>query len=283
VGRVVLRPALAGLILFSAVAAAGAQTAADLPPRLAERFSKGVAALEAGRLDEAEAAFRRVLTEGGARAFVHHNLGIVQQRRGRHADAVRAFQAAIRLDPKFGPARLLAGSSLLALGRVSEALPELRRAVALMPREVAARRQLADALERTGDFPGLADEYRRIVELSPGNEEYVYRLGKAYLKLAQWSIERMQTIDPRTARLKQSLGLAYVDQGRPDLAIAAFEEAARLDGKLPEVHLALARIHLDQGRWQDAAREVDRELALVPESAAARELKKRIDAARPKP
>jgi protein O-GlcNAc transferase len=278
-----IRPALAGLVFLLAVTTASAQTAGSLPPELAETFSRGVAALEADRLDAAEAAFRDVLARGGTRAFVYHNLGIVQQRRGRHSAALAAFETAIKIDPKFGPARLLAGSSLLALGRTGEALVHLRTAVSLMPREVAAHRQLADALERTGDAIGLVDEYRRIVELAPGNEEYVYRLGKAYLKLAQWSIERMRALDPKTARLPQSLALAYLDQGRPDLAAAAFAEAAALDDTLPEIHLALARIHLDQGRWQDAAREIERELALAPESAAARELKARIDAARPRP
>ena len=70
-----------------------------------------------GNLDAAEAAFRDVLKAGGERAFVHHNLGIILQQRGRNADALAEFRAASRLDPSFGPARLLAGTSLLTLGR----------------------------------------------------------------------------------------------------------------------------------------------------------------------
>jgi hypothetical protein len=47
----------------------------------------------------------------------------------------------------------------------------------------------------------------------------------------------------------------------------------------PGIHLGLARIHADSGRWDDAAREVQRELALVPDSAAALDLKARVGAA----
>ena len=49
------------------------------------------------------------------------------------------------------------------------------------------------------------------------------------------------------------------------------------------LHLALARIHADRGRLDEALAEVDRELALVPGSAAARDLKARIEAARASP
>ena len=258
-----------------------APTAAqDLTPALADRFAHGVAALKAGQLDDAEAAFRDVLRAGATRAFVHHNLGLVLRERGRHADALHEFRTATKLDPSFGPSRLLAGTTLLALDRPREAVADLERAVQLMPRELLAHLQLADAYERTQNIPQLVDTSRLIVQLAPGEAEYVYRLGRAYLKFSQWSHERIQTIDPQSARLRQALGREYLQQQRPDLALAAFTEAVRLNPALPEIHLALARLHAAKGRWDDAAHEVERELAIVPESREARELKARIDAAR---
>ena len=61
-------------------------------------------------------------------------------------------------------------------------------------------------------------------------------------------------------------------QGRPDQALAAFAKAAEADPSLPEIHLAMAQIHMEQGRPGDARREAERELALVPESAGAKAL-----------
>ena len=254
--------------------------AQDLSPELADRFSRGVAALKAGELDAAETAFREVLRQGGRRAFVHHNLAIVLQRRGQHADALREFRSAIGLDAAFGPARLLAGVSLLALERHDEAVAELEEAVRLMPGEAVAHVQLAEAYERIGDIGGLVDQYRRLVELQPANGEYRYRLGQAYLRLAQHSFERIREIQPHSARLQQALAGEYLRQGRVELAIQAFQDAARLGPKLPEIHAALARIHLDQGRLDDAAREVELELAVAPESLEARELEAAIEARR---
>ncbi len=214
------RPILPGLVLgcLLAIAAGARAQGADLPPALASRFAAGVAALQGGSLDEAEAAFRAVLRDGGDRAFVHHNLGIVLQRRGQHAAAVAEFHRASALDPAFGPARLLAGSSLIALGRPADALIDLEQAVRLMPREIAAHLQLADACERTGRIARLTEAYRAVVALAPDDPEYAYRLGKAYLRLSQQAYERIQAIDPQAARLSQALGGEYLAQGQPQRA-----------------------------------------------------------------
>jgi tetratricopeptide (TPR) repeat protein len=277
VRRPVLPALLAGWLLASG--GAGAQGPA-LPPALASRFAAGVAALQGGSLEEAEAAFRAVLRDGGDRSFVHHNLGIVLQRRGRHTAAVAAFHRASALDPAFGPARLLAGSSLIALGRPADALVDLERAVTLMPGEIAAHLQLADACERAGRIARLTEAYRAVVALAPGDPEYAYRLGKAYLRLSQHAYERIRAIDPRAARLSQALGREYLAQGQPQRARVAFEEAAARDPRLAEVHLALAHLAADDGRWDDAAREVALELAVQPASREALALRARVEAAR---
>jgi len=272
------RPVLLSLVLLLASIGLRAQS---LTPALTARFSEGVQALKAGQLDLAEAAFRDVLTRGGDRAFVHHNLGIVHQQRNRHVEALAEFRAAARLDPAFGPARLLAGSSLLALGRAEEAVAELERAVRLLPGEKAAHLQLADACERVSNVPCLVRESRVLAASAPSDPEYTYRLGKAYLRLAQWSYSRIHAIDPRSARLNEALGREYLEQGQADLAILEYQQAAERAPALPGIHLALATIHAAARRWDDAAREVQLELTVAPGSAAALELKARVDAARP--
>ncbi len=125
-------------------------------------------------------------------------------------------------------------------------------------------------------------QYRALCELAPQEPEYTYRLGTAYLKLAEWSYQEILRINPRAARVYQSWGENFRARGQLDLAIRAFEHAAQKDPKLPGIHLALAEIHLEQGRTADARKEIEEELALVPESIAALSLKDRIVAAESK-
>jgi Flp pilus assembly protein TadD len=250
----------------------------ELPAVLQPSFEEGVQALKAGRLDEAEAAFVRVLQRGGKTAYVHNNLGLVYQQRGRHREAVAQFREAVRLDPSYAAPRVVLGASLLALDRVGEATSQLERAVKLVPREPLARLQLARAYERAANWTGAGEQYRALQDLAPRDPEYAYLRGRAYLRLSEWCLRELKKIDPGSARLQQALGHNYRVQGRSDLAVRAFERAARADPTLPEIHLALAQIYLEQQRWADARREIERELAIVPESAGARALEARLRA-----
>ncbi len=260
------------------LAPAWALLAQELPAELQAPFEEGVQALKAGKLDEAEAAFLRVLEQGGRLAYVHNNLGLVYQQRGQHRQAVTAFREAVRLDPGYGAPRVGLGASLLALDEVGEARAQLETAVKLLPREPLARLQLAQACERAGNWTGAVEQYRALRELAPREPEYAYQLGKAYLGLSEWCWRELRKLDPGSARLQQALGHNYRVQGRMNLAVGAFERAAQADPTLAEVHLALAQIYLEQKRWAEARQEIERELALVPESAGALALKQRLDA-----
>ena len=80
----------------------------------------------------------------------------------------------------------------------------------------------------------------------PATPSCLYRSGKAYLRLAQWSYERIRAIDPKSARLSQALGREIPQQGRVDEAIRAVQEAARPRPALPGIHLALAQLLASQ-------------------------------------
>ena len=253
--------------------------AQGLPPELAASFEAGVQALDAGRLEEAEAAFRAVLAGGGDVAQVHNNLGIVHQRRGRHERAIASFRAAVERDPTHAAPQILLGASLLALGRVAEATTRLEAAVALAPGEPLARRQLARAYEQGRDWGGAVDQYRALRDLAPGEPEYLYGLGRAYLRLSERCLRELRDLDPDSARSQQALGHNYRVLGRPNLALQAFERAARADPALPEIHLAMAQILMGQKRWAEARRQIELELAVVPESVGARAFERHLRAA----
>jgi Tfp pilus assembly protein PilF len=272
-------------ILAAARGATAAQAARPAPARPAARpapavpagelgdtFAAGIAWLKAGKLDEAEAAFRRVIDGGAGVAYVHNNLGVVYQQRGQHAKAAAEFREAIRLDGAYPAPRILLGASLLALGKTAEAQAELRRAVKVAPREPLARLELARANESAGDWAGAVEDYRALARIDPANPDFRYGLGTSYLRLSEQCLRELQQIAPESARVHQAQGYGFRVQGQPDRALAAFARAAEADPSLPEIHLAMAQIHLEQGRYADARREAERELEVVPESVGARAL-----------
>jgi len=241
-------------------------------------FQHGVAALKDGRLAEAEKDFRQVLERSPGAPYVHNNLAIVYQQQGRHREALAECREALRLDPSYAAPHAVMGGSLLALGRTTDAIAELEDAVRKLPKERLAREQLARAYERAGRPAAAVDQYREMRDADPGDAEAAYELGRAYLRLSEWAMKRLAETGGGSARLHQLLGHNYRVQGRPDLAVQEFERAAAADPKLPEVHLALAHIHLAARNLEAARREVARELEIVPESAGALALARAIGA-----
>jgi len=270
------------LVFISFVSCARAASSQDVAKPDAEAldgvFQQGVEALKAGRLEDAEASFRRVLRHGGAPAYVHNNMALVYQQQGRHREAVAECHEAIRLDAAYAAPRVVLGASYLALGRVAEAVTELERAVKLLPKERVAREELARAYARAGNLTAAIEQYRALRELVPNDPEYAYQLGRAYLRLSEWAMQRLRDVHPGSARLYQALGHNYRVQGRTELALRAFARAAQADPKLPEIHLALAQIHLEQKNWAETRKEIEQELALVPESAGALALERLLEA-----
>ncbi len=266
------------LFLYFCIAAC-ALAQESLPASFETKIAAGVDALKSGDLDSAEQVFSDALQQGIKHPLIYHNLGVIAQLRGKHAEAVTRFRQVLALQPNYGPSRLLLGSSLLALRKNAQAVQELKRAVALLPEEPQAHLQLARAYKVSDNWVAAVQEYQKLVQLAPQEPEYSYQLGTAWAKLSGWSYGQLTGINPHSARVHQALGQEYVIQEKYDLAIAAYRQAARSDPKLPEIHLAMALIWLELKKLDDALGEVQLELKLVPESKAALDAKARIEAA----
>jgi len=264
------------IILLAFATMASAQDASPVDGRLAA----GVEALKAGDLDTAERSFLQAQKSGVHTALLFHNLGVIAQQRGKHSQAIAQFRQAILLQPDYAPSYLLLGVSLMALGRNPEAILQLKHAVHLMPQEPLVHLQLAKAYEASDNWLSAVNELQKVVELAPQEPEFAYQLGQAWTKVSDWSYQRMARLNPDSARLHQALGQQYAIQGKYDLAIAAYRQAALADPKLPEIHLALAVLLLESKKFDEALNEAGLELKLVPESKAALETKAKIEAAR---
>jgi tetratricopeptide (TPR) repeat protein len=261
-----------GLLLSANLSLALAQ---DAP---AKQLARATALLKAGELDAAEKELLRLLPQPAQAPFVHHHLGIVYQQRKDHPRAIAQFRRALRGQPNFGPTRLLLGVSLLASGNAAAAVPELEAAVKLLPQEPQARLHLAKGYEAQDNWLGVVEQWRALRALQPQEAEYAYQLGRAYTKLSGWSYQRIARLNPNSARLHQSSGQNYLLQEKYDLALEAYQKEAA--PTLPEIHLALALIYLEQKNIAAAQREIELELKLVPESQKARAAQQKIAAAK---
>ena len=257
-----------------------AQALESFPPGIEQKINQGVQALKSGDLDSAESIFSDALHHGVKHAILYHNLGVIATLRGKHSEAVARFRQSLALQPSFAPSRLLLGSSLLALRKNAEALMELQRAATLLPNEPQVHLELGRAYIGLENWLGAVREFRILVQLAPQEPEFSYQLGNAWAKLSDWSFRQIITLDPKSARLSQGLGMEYSEHGKYEEALAAYRQAVQANPKLPEVHLALGLIFLNMHKYDEALAEIENELKLVPDSMAAAVAKEKIERAK---
>jgi Flp pilus assembly protein TadD len=124
----------------------------------------GIAYSQVGRSADAERAFNRMLEVDPASGLALQNLGILRLRQERYADAETTLRRAIALDASLSGAYTPLGVALSELGRLDEAIEAWQRAVTLDPAEHLARFNLIVALttrNREDEARQAAEEFLR--------------------------------------------------------------------------------------------------------------------------
>src|SRR5689334_508967 len=133
---------------------AGAFVFTRMPPAQYQRLLQdAVVHHKAGRLDQAEALYRRVRAALPNHFDAVHLSGIVALQQGRATEAVDFLTRAHRLAPKNAPCALRLGLALTTAGRAAEAEVPLRAAVALDANSADAWDALAHCLKVQDRLP----------------------------------------------------------------------------------------------------------------------------------
>ncbi len=115
----------------------------------------------------------------------------------------------------------------------------------------------ADAAMQAGRFADAARGYEAWLKAHPRSEEVLLALGICYVQLgrsneAVATLSRYVKLVPRSAAGHAALGVALLDGAKTVEAKAELETAVRLNPKQVDAVEALARIHLIEGRAEEA-------------------------------
>jgi tetratricopeptide (TPR) repeat protein len=121
----------------------------------------------AGKLDEAVAAYKAILTGEPANKFALYNLGQIAQQRGNADEAATDYQAALKADANYVPALYNLSIIRAAKGDAVGAIALLRTAVAAEPGNANANFNLGKLLVSTGSDQEGADYIAKAVAIDP--------------------------------------------------------------------------------------------------------------------
>jgi tetratricopeptide (TPR) repeat protein len=208
--------------------------------------------------------------------------GVLSTLPDRTAEAISAYEAALRIDPNYAEAHNNLGTALLNLpGRLPDAIAHYESAVRLKPAYTEAHYNLGNALlKMPGRLPDAVAEYEVALRLDPKSAEIRVNLGEALLKMpgrisdAIAQFEAALQIDPNLTEAHNDLGNALFNlPGRLPGAIAQYEAALRLNPNSVSAHynLGMALLNLP-GRTSDAISQFKAALRLKPDLAPARQM-----------
>jgi tetratricopeptide (TPR) repeat protein len=184
----------------------------------------------AGRTAQAEAVYRRILSEKPNLAPVLHLLGVLLGQTGRSEEAIELIRRAIRLDPSSASFHRNLAGVLKNVGQNEEAAEEYRRALSLRENDPESWRGLGDSLFALDRFSESADAHRKAIEIKPDYVEAHNNLGMALSKLEYWdqaaaAFRAAIALRPEYPRAQHSLGIALKSLGQYDEAIACYRTA----------------------------------------------------------
>jgi tetratricopeptide (TPR) repeat protein len=201
-----------------------------LDPALAEaRSNLGNVLLKTEKdekLQEAIVHLRHALRLRPGSAKAHHQLGVALQRAMLLDEAIACHQAAVALQPDYPEAHYFLASALDGAGRSDEAIASFKKAIAQRPELSVAWVGLANAFRELGRFAEAIEHYERAIELDPGLA--AARSGLAGCRRAGGDSAELDGL----LRTLRGHGLRDDDRGA--------------------CYLAMAKLHDDAGRYDEA-------------------------------
>jgi serine/threonine-protein kinase len=131
----------------------------------------GVAEQRARRLDDAEAAYQRALSDAPGYIAPRLNLGLLALARGQTDAAVAAFDAVLRTQPEHVRAYLARGQARMLLKDYAGAVLDLENATKREPSSKQAWLELGQARKLAGDAAGASAAFRKAIELGANETE----------------------------------------------------------------------------------------------------------------
>lgn len=265
---------------------------------------RGVCLHQAGRRDEAAAAYRQAIALDKNYALAWNNLGVLQSHLAGSDESLEAFHQSLRCKRDLVTANLNLGLLLLQRRRLQLALEAYRQVLADLPKNAVAWNGIGLVLTELKRFADARNAFARAVESDPDNASAHYNLSFTLSQLGEFDgalreTKRALELEAFYVPQKYSLAIdlqyedpniAIVPEISADIATEDIGSDFTFDQRLldqvfrdlappvvapaaaappGEDHLALARECINKGLLERAAAELDRAIGRGAPRAAA--------------
>ncbi len=232
----------------------------------------GVLFGQTGRLEQAHDMLSRAAAIRPGDANINYNLGECCRQLGRTQAAIEAFSAALAAAPNYADAAVGLAGQQLQDGQAAEAIALCRTVLARVPNDPRLYNQLGSALLDTGDVAGAREQFERALELAPDYVTARRNLAAALLRLG----DLPPALDLLRALIQEeqdSVDLLYLaaltlgQTGQQAEALPLLQRILALEPDNVDAVAALARAHRSLANMEQAIESYRRVLELAPDNA----------------
>ena len=179
---------------------------------------------------------------------------------GKIDQAIAEIRTAIRLKPNEIAPRLDLIRALRDKGSYDEAIAESRGVIASFPNSSTAYVLLGDLFVERGKYDDASTAYRTAIRLAPESSVPHHMLGKMLARRVRHGeaiveLRRADRLKPDDAAILEDLATALASSGRNEEAIDVFEQVDRLNSNSAAPREALAAALSAEGLFDDAIAE----------------------------
>ena len=246
--------------------------ATDDPSSIFVNYYLGVAFLEEGNLDKAQAQFNDCLKYDKNFAAAHLKLAQVLLRIHDPSEAADHAKMAIAMNPQSADGYLLDADAAMELQRWPEVEAALGVADRIAPGNYVVTERWAEYYALKGNFPRAEQEYKKALETSSKPFDVLSRMVAMYIRSgkALSGVEATKAYiaghgaDPRLFNL---LAQSYAALNRPLDVIAAAQQALAVDSKNETALMLIGHSQERIGKYDDAESSYKRAIQLQPSNA----------------
>jgi tetratricopeptide (TPR) repeat protein len=192
-----------------------------------------LASRQIGYWQDTESIFGHTLKVTHDNYVALSNHGMAVFKKGRVAEAIQDYKAAIALAPELDVARTSLGEALVQQGKYDEAIEQFTKVLELEPANPAARLQLGVALSRQGKLDEAVEAFSEVLRQNPDDVGAHNNLGNVLSmqgrnEAALEHFAEAVRLQPAHASAQNNLAIVCKKLGRTDRAIACYREALRL-------------------------------------------------------
>jgi len=238
----------------------------------------GQALKACGRNDEAERAYRKALSVGGADALAWLGLGELKIAAGKTEEAQQEFDRALCIQPTMIPALMGLGNALAMEGKNEAALDRYEQALRLRPKLVEGEFAAGYVLVRMGRPKEAERRYRRALVLRPDFAAAWMNLGVLLREegrdlYAEAALRRAVELRPDLIAGWVNLALVERERERMEAAEACLQKAIELNPEQVETQIAWCQHCARKGDKPQAWNWLGRALEREPEHPEALNMK----------